>query len=191
MLPVHILERATGHILQEDVEIVSVLVSAQVIDNVLMIEWFEKLDFVNKCLNLLFLCLWVCSKCTNWYLFDCDWTAVRHVKGIVDLAEWALTDDFVELEVHSCSSFLLQWNLIGILFYVVLLLFFRKVEICVLQFLEIVLMVCAVVAERFRIILLIDFLLDIRQYQTGLVDRRLVLIDIHALPVIVLPALFL
>ena len=70
-------------------------------------------------------------------------------------------------------------------------MFFRKVEICVLQFLEIVLMVCAVVAERFRIILLIDFLLDIRQYQTGLVDRRLVLIDIHALPVIVLPALFL
>ena len=76
------------------------LLSAKILDDVLVLETLKQLDLLLECFQL-FLLL-ICARCdqTNRYLLD-GYLATSHIESFIDITEAAMSDHFAFLPLRD------------------------------------------------------------------------------------------
>ena len=92
-----LLERPLCDILQEDVEVLTIVVRPQVRDDVLVLQTVQQLYLLLKCTYFPLLSALIVANFLNENLLDGDLTTMLLIYALVHIAERAMTDHFTSL----------------------------------------------------------------------------------------------
>ena len=105
-----LLKATRRHVLEEDIEMLTVLVRAQILHNILVVQAVQELYFLLEGAYFALLCALTCSNFVDWHLLNGNLPPVRLINTLIYMSERAVADHFAELPLSYRKRFLLLLN---------------------------------------------------------------------------------
>ena len=134
-----LLKATRRHVLEEDIEMLTVLMRAQILHNILVVQAVQELYFLFEGAYLALLCPLTCSNFVDWHLLNGNLPPVRLINTLIYMSERAVADHFAELPLSYRKRLLLLFERQRILMQIVLNLCRIEVAIFVVVALEVIL----------------------------------------------------